>query len=75
MGSQLVGFAHGKGGLEIGLDDIFRRRQDVRDEVVAELDVGIKRPANLELSNRIEAGRNDSREADGQSNAECNDRR
>ncbi|MET4118121.1 hypothetical protein ABIB85_004579 [Bradyrhizobium sp. JR1.5] len=47
MGRELVGLAHGERGLEIGLDHIFRRRQNVGDEVIAQLDVGIERTADL----------------------------
>ena len=38
-----------EGCLEIGLDDVFRRRQDVGDKVVAELDLVVERTADLEL--------------------------
>jgi hypothetical protein len=74
VGRQLVRLAHGEGRLEIGLDDIFRGRQDVGDEVVAELDVGIERPADLELLQGVEAGGDHGRETDGQNDAESNDR-
>jgi hypothetical protein len=42
--------------LEIGLDYIFRRRQDVGNKVVAELDLGIERTADLDVAQRIDAG-------------------
>ena len=38
-----------EGGLEIGFDDIFRRRQNIGDEIVAELDLVVERTADLEL--------------------------
>ncbi|MEY9760449.1 hypothetical protein ABH988_001234 [Bradyrhizobium ottawaense] len=75
VGRQLVRLAHGQRRLEIGLDDIFRRRQNVRDEVVAELDVGVERTADLELFQGIEAGRNHGGKTDGENDAERNDRR
>lgn len=74
MGGQLVRLAHGQRRLEIGFDDVFRRRQDVGDEVVAELDVGIERAADLELAQRIEAGGNNRSKADGKDDPESDDR-
>ena len=73
MGRQLVRLTHGERGLEIGFDHIFGRRQDVRDEVVAELDVGVKRTADLELAQGVKAGRDDGSKADGEHDPECND--
>jgi hypothetical protein len=49
-------------GLEIGFDDVFRRRQDIGDEIVAELDLVIKRTTDLELRQPIDAGGNDGTE-------------
>ncbi|MGY4367124.1 hypothetical protein ACVW1A_003189 [Bradyrhizobium sp. LB1.3] len=73
MRRQPVRLAHGEGGLEIGLDHIFRRGQDVRDEVIAELDVGIERAADLELVQGVEAGGDHGGKADGEDDAESND--
>ncbi len=47
-----------EGGLEIGFDDVFRRRQNVGDQVVAELDLVVKRTADLELRQPVNAGGN-----------------
>jgi hypothetical protein len=47
-----------EGSLEIGFDDIFRRRQNVGDEVVAELDLVVERTAHLELRQPVNAGGN-----------------
>ena len=49
-------------GLEIGLDHIFRRRQDVGHEVVAELDLVIQRPTHLEVLQGPDAGSDDGAE-------------
>ncbi|MGY3428182.1 hypothetical protein ACVWZW_008686 [Bradyrhizobium sp. F1.13.4] len=73
MGRQLVGLAHGESGLKIGLDHIFRRRQDVGDEIVAQLDVGIERTADLELFQGVEAGGDHGGETECQNDAESND--
>ena len=40
-------------GLKIGLDHVFRRRQDVGDKVVAELDPVVQRTADLELQQAV----------------------
>ena len=63
MRRELRRIVQHEGGLEIGLDDVFRRRQDVGDQVVAELELVIERPAHLELRQPVDTGRNDGTEA------------
>jgi hypothetical protein len=36
-----------KGGFEIGFDNVFRRRRDIGDEIIAELDLVVERAAHL----------------------------
>src|SRR5262249_52426854 len=60
--------------LEIGLDDIGRRRQDICDEVVAELDAGIEGTADLQFLKRVTPCQDDGGKSDGQQQAESNDR-
>ena len=54
-----------QGGLEIGFDDVFRRRQNVGNEVVAELELVIERTADLELRQPVNAGGNHGTETHG----------
>ena len=63
MGRKLRRIAQDEGGLQIGLDDIFRRRQNIGDQVVAELDLVVERTADLELGQPVNTGGNDGTEA------------
>lgn len=74
MSRQLVRLAHRKRSLKVGFDHVFRRRQDVGDEVVAQLDVGIKRAADLELFQCVQAGGDHGGKADGENDPERDDR-
>ena len=56
MRVDLAGIVQRQRRLEIGFDDIFRRRQDVGDEVVAELDLVVERAADLDVAERVKAG-------------------
>ena len=61
-------------GFEIGLDHIFRRRQDIGNEVIAELDLRVEWAADLQLSQRVGAGRDHGDESDHKQQTEANDR-
>ena len=63
MGGKLRRIVQDEGGLQIGLDDVFRRRQNIGDQVVAELDLVVERTAHLELGQPVNTGGNDSPEA------------
>ena len=62
MRRELRRIVQHEGSLEISLDDVFRRRQDVGNEIVAKLDTIVERTADLELRQPIDAGRNDGTE-------------
>jgi hypothetical protein len=51
--------------LEIGLDDVFRRRKDVGNEIVAELDPVVEWATDLELRQPVDAGGNHGTKTDG----------
>jgi hypothetical protein len=59
-----------QGRLEIGLDDIFRRRQDVRDEILAQDDPAIDRAIDLQLAERADACPQDGNASQGHDQAE-----
>ncbi|WP_249129074.1 hypothetical protein [Bradyrhizobium japonicum] len=74
MNSKLIRLAHRQRRFQIGLEHIGGWRQDIGDEVIAELDVGIERPTNLELAKRVSTAGDDSHKAEDEQNAEENDR-
>jgi len=47
---------------QIGFDDVGRRRQDIGDQIAAELDLGVERTADPQLLQRQRAGGQHRRE-------------
>jgi hypothetical protein len=65
--------AQRQGRFEIGFDHIFGWWQDVRDEVVAELDAVVERAAHLEMVERKAGGADDRTQTNDGSDAEDDD--
>ena len=63
MRRQLRRVAQDQRRVEIGFDDVFRRRQDVGDQIVAELELVVERAADLELGKSVNAGSDHGAEA------------
>ena len=72
VGGNMRRVAKREGGFEISLHDVERRRQNVSNQVVAQLDLRIKRTPDFQLIERVVAGEQHRGEATGRDQAEYN---
>ena len=61
-GGERGRIVQGQRCLEIRFDHVFRRRQDVGDEVVAEFELVVDGPADLDLSEGVDTGEDHRRQ-------------